>query len=147
MKLIFICTRPKWKLDFCFFGGFTVDEPVEDIGHAKTTAAGSSLQTRISLPQPEVEEETTMSDTPAHKLMLWEDTFQMKNKGIILGAENDDATIHIVSETCIHNRLEKDKQTQKEISYESLIQHFGRPLDEVAKILSSKFYSTSFLYS
>ncbi|KAK1403045.1 hypothetical protein POM88_002650 [Heracleum sosnowskyi] len=113
-----------------------VNEPVEDVGHSKTNAAGSSLQTRISLPHEEVEEETMMPDISDHELMRLEDAFQITNKGIIVGAENDDTTIQFVSETCVHDILEREKQVEKEISYESLSQHFGRPLDDVAKIFS-----------
>ncbi|KAL1804233.1 protein NLP7 isoform X1 [Daucus carota subsp. sativus] len=110
-----------------------VDELLEDVGHDKTTAAGSSSQTRISLPHQEVEVEKVTVDTSVQKLILSEDFSRIKNKGIIVGAENVDRPIQFVSKTSLQDELETEKQAEKKFSYESLSQHLGRPLDDVAK--------------
>lgn len=81
-------------------------------------------------------------DTSVQKLILSEDFSRIKNKGIIVGAENVDRPIQFVSKTSLQDELETEKQAEKKFSYESLSQHLGRPLDDVAKRFGSKFGST-----
>lgn len=87
---------------FCFFGGFTVDErveelPVEDVGYIMTNACQPSIfQTIKLLPQHEVEEETMMLDTSAQKLMLE------------------------VNHICIEDTLKREKQSKNDISIKGI---------------------------
>lgn len=107
-----------------FVCGYTIDElveesPVEDYGYAMTTAA------------------------PPSRLV---DVLQIQSRGIIAGVENDNTTVHFESITCREDTFEREKQSEKDISFERISELFRRPQEDAAKRFGGMCYSTMFLH-